>query len=180
MTSSSKSKAEPFWKPCLDILQQLAREPVAPIDELRMLQRQLEAAISMVESGKLVPMSEAERIEHASRFGAGAFVIGDFVITKRNPVLAASTGSATFTRFHMSLSVRGALNWPKAEMRRLAKSMTKPDGSAMTPQEAREALMDELAKGHEVVPIGTICDNWDWKEGCKGHRVQSPNAGDKV
>lgn len=86
------------------------------------------------------------------------------------------SGSVTFTRYHMSLSVRGALNWPKAEMRRLAKSMTKPDGSALTPEQAREALMDELAKGHEVVPIGIVCDNWDWKEGCKGHRAESPNA----
>jgi len=75
----------------------------------------------------------------------------------------------------MSLSVRGALNWPKREMRRLAKAMKKRDGSQMTPEEARDALMDELAKGHEQIPVGSRCDNWDWKEGCLGHRVEPPS-----
>ena len=75
--------APPFWKHGLDVLQQIAREPVAPVDELRMLQRQIEVAVGMVERGDLVPMSEQERIENASRFGVGAFVIGDFVITRR-------------------------------------------------------------------------------------------------
>lgn len=71
-----------FWQRGLDALQQLAREPVATADEMRELQKQLEMAIAMVERGDLVPMSERERIESASRFGVGAFVIGDFVITK--------------------------------------------------------------------------------------------------
>jgi hypothetical protein len=93
--------------------------------------------------------------------------------------LPSSTGSGTSTLYHMSLSVRGALNWPKREMRRLAKCLIKSDGSKMTPEEARNALMDQLALGHEQIPIGDRCDNWDWKEGCLGHRVQLPSPNDK-
>lgn len=74
---------QPFWKPGLDAFQQIAREPIAPADELRLLQRQLAIAIEMVERGDVAPMTELERINHASRFGPGAFVIGDFVITRR-------------------------------------------------------------------------------------------------
>jgi hypothetical protein len=72
-----------FWQRGLDSLQQIVREPVAPADELKKLQRQLEVAIGMVERGDLKPMSEQERIEHASRFGVGAFIIGDFVIRRK-------------------------------------------------------------------------------------------------
>jgi len=41
---------------------------------------------------------------------------------------------------------------------------------SMTPREAEDFLMDELAKGHEVIPI-CDCDNFDFKEngGCQGH-----------
>lgn len=55
----------------------------SPLVELKLLQRQVESAISMYQAGDFVPMTEQEKTEHASRFGAETFVIGDFVITKR-------------------------------------------------------------------------------------------------
>ncbi len=74
----------------------------------------------------------------------------------------------TFKKIHMCLSVRGALNWPKGELRRATKWILKPDGSKFTLEELRNALMDELVKGHEVIPINR-CDNFDYKKGCLGH-----------
>ena len=69
---------------------------------------------------------------------------------------------------HMCMSVRGALNWDKKTMKRNAKGFKTNDGRPMTADQVREALMDELAKGHEVIPLGE-CDNFDFKTGCKGH-----------
>lgn len=72
--------------------------------------------------------------------------------------------------FHIGLSVRGALGWKKRDLEKL---LSHEDGRRMSADEAREALMDELAKGHEMLPFGAACDNWCWKEGCKGHPVQA-------
>jgi len=69
---------------------------------------------------------------------------------------------------HMSLSVRGALNWSKAEMKRMASSITVDGKQLKTADEVRNFLLDELSKGHEMLPFGN-CDNHDWKTGCKGH-----------
>lgn len=71
---------------------------------------------------------------------------------------------------HMCLSVRGALNWDKRRLKNATKWITKEDGSHYTPDELRSALMDELAQGHEVIPMGE-CDDFDFKTGCRGHRA---------
>lgn len=43
------------------------------------------------------------------------------------------------------------------------------DGRSMTPDEAHDALLDELKKGREVIPLGE-CDNFDYAGGgCQGH-----------
>jgi hypothetical protein len=42
------------------------------------------------------------------------------------------------------------------------------DGTVMTTREAKKALEDELAQGHEIVP-SQGCNNFDWKKGCLGH-----------
>lgn len=75
------------------------------------------------------------------------------------------------TTYHMSLSVRGALSWPPSEFRKAAGPhgyIKKNDGTAFTVEELREALFDELAQGHEKIPMGE-CDNFDGKTGCRGH-----------
>lgn len=69
-------------------------------------------------------------------------------------------------RVHMSLSVRGVLtNWTPKMLKNLLRH---DDGRTMTAAEAKAALLDELAKGHEMLPYGN-CDNFDFKTGCQGH-----------
>lgn len=85
--------------------------------------------------------------------------------------------STTYTTYHLVASVRGMLNWPRAEMKRALKYMTKDDGSHFgSIDELRNALMDELSQGHEVLPMCKECDNHDWKDGCQGHRAENTAA----
>ena len=70
---------------------------------------------------------------------------------------------------HMCVSVRGMLNWPTSELRRGMKWITDGEGKPYaTIHDLRNALMDELAKGHEVLPTGE-CEGFDYKTGCPGH-----------
>ncbi len=72
---------------------------------------------------------------------------------------------------HMCVSVRGAIrNW-----RDWAGSITGDDGKRlMTKHEIQNALMDELAKGHEVIPLGNPCEGFDYSGGgCPGHSVEA-------
>ena len=72
------------------------------------------------------------------------------------------------TTIHLVVSVRGMLNWTTAETKRNLKSITKSDGTRYTSvNEFRNELMDELARGHEVLPTGA-CDRHDFKKGCLG------------
>jgi len=73
-------------------------------------------------------------------------------------------------RYHMSLNVRGALvNWSDDD---LATLLQHDDGSPMTAREAKLALLDELAKGHEVIPMSEACEGFDYSgRGCPGHEV---------
>lgn len=78
-------------------------------------------------------------------------------------------------KVHLCLSVRGALNQTKAEMKRMASSITVDGKRLKTADEVREFLLDELAQGHELLPFGE-CDNFDWKTGCKGHECLDKEA----
>jgi hypothetical protein len=73
---------------------------------------------------------------------------------------------------HLCLSVRGALNQTKAEMKRMAESITVDGKQLKTADEVRGFLLDELSQGHEMLPFGE-CDNFDWKTGCRGH-IENP------
>lgn len=66
---------------------------------------------------------------------------------------------------HVALNVRGALAWPKRELKGL---LTDNDGRKLSPDQARSALMDMLSQGIELLPIGD-CDGFDYKTGCAGH-----------
>lgn len=91
----------------------------------------------------------------------------------------ASDGSETFTNYHLCQSITGPLmNWNKSDWKKATKYITRNDGSHYTPDELKRAFLDELAKGHEVVPI-CECDNFDWKLGCQGHAPKSPNEKDQ-
>ncbi len=80
---------------------------------------------------------------------------------------------------HVCLSVRGALNWTKAEMKRMAPSITVDGKKLRTADEVKNFLLDELSKGHEVLPFGD-CDNFDWKTGCKGHENKVERVGENL
>jgi hypothetical protein len=70
----------------------------------------------------------------------------------------------------MGISVRGMLNWPDSETKRMLSSIKKSDGTPYRDvREFREELMDELSKGHEVLPMSKDCADWDFKTGCPGH-----------
>ena len=73
-------------------------------------------------------------------------------------------------RIHMCQSVRGALiNWNPREW----KNCVTENGKTLTPDEVRNRLFDELAKGHEVIPIGDACEGFDYSgSGCPGHEIK--------
>lgn len=72
------------------------------------------------------------------------------------------------TRIHVCQSIRGASpNWSVDDY---ASAFRHADGRPVSPTEAKMALMDELAKGHEVLPYGP-CEGFDFKTGCPGHRI---------
>jgi hypothetical protein len=71
---------------------------------------------------------------------------------------------------HLCVSVRGMLNWSTSETKRNLKSFTKSDGTRYSDiHEFRNALMDELSRGREVLPMGEACEGFDYKTGCPGH-----------
>lgn len=70
---------------------------------------------------------------------------------------------------HLSFCVQGALNACDADLNRLAKSFTVDGVRLKTADELKAFLRDELAQGHEMLPMSDECDNHDWKTGCMGH-----------
>lgn len=76
------------------------------------------------------------------------------------------------TTRHMAQSIIGPLtNWNQSDWKRATNWITRPDGSRYTHAELKAEFQSELAKGHEVVPIGE-CDNFDFKRGCRGHPAE--------
>lgn len=74
--------------------------------------------------------------------------------------------------YHLCLNVRGALlNWSDSD---LASCMTYDDGRKMTAREVKLFLMDEIAKGHKVIPT-CECSNFNHETGCGGHE-STPNS----
>lgn len=70
------------------------------------------------------------------------------------------------TTYHMGLDVKGVLkNWKPSQLKGL---LNHPDGKSMTADEVKDVLLNELSKGHEMLPIGE-CDKFDYKSGCLGH-----------
>ena len=68
------------------------------------------------------------------------------------------TLTTTSRTVYMCMSVRGAIN--SLHRQRGKKTyMTDDQGRPLTKQQALDALMDELAKGHETIPMGPQCAN---------------------
>jgi hypothetical protein len=92
--------------------------------------------------------------------------------------------------YYMCMSVRGAIK--DLQGRRGKKSYMNDDqGRPLTRLEAIDSLMDELAKGHEVIPMGDKCANpcqnadkgctgFDYKDGgCPGYCTQAEVNGNQ-
>jgi hypothetical protein len=75
---------------------------------------------------------------------------------------------------HVCLNVRGALmNWRPRDDKGVFR---RDDGTLLSPREAKAALVDELARGHELIPIGGPCEGFDHRTGCPGHDVRAEVA----
>lgn len=61
--------------------------------------------------------------------------------------------------------------------------LTRDDGTPIVGAfDIRQAFLDELALGHEVVPFGKPCEGFDYKHGCPGHPVleATPRPGEEA
>ena len=72
---------------------------------------------------------------------------------------------------HMCLSVRGVLRRDKRYLRQCLKWLFDGDGKPYpSVDHLRDALLNEIAKGHEVIPCGEECEGFDYGgKGCPGH-----------
>ena len=71
-------------------------------------------------------------------------------------------------RIHMCVNVRGLINHLRA-MRKNAKThMTGDDGRLLSRDAAIDACLDEIAKGHKVIPMSKCCGNPCKNSGCAG------------
>lgn len=68
---------------------------------------------------------------------------------------------------HLSLDVKGLLRWPDKRLTGLI--VNNETGRHLSPNEARDFLLDELSKGHLVLPYGKACEGFSFTDGCPGH-----------
>ena len=80
------------------------------------------------------------------------------------------------TTFHVHLSVRGAIrDFSKRELGSLFKNAA--TGRWLTADEAKDALLDNLAAGRSVLPMGAPCAGFDYAGGgCPGHTTATQAA----
>lgn len=71
--------------------------------------------------------------------------------------------------FHICVDVKGVLKLTPKEFHKEYNGVFSGDnGRVLSDKEARDALLEELAKGHRVIPSNG-CDNFDFQKGCLGH-----------
>ncbi|OOG61405.1 hypothetical protein B0E46_15615 [Rhodanobacter sp. B04] len=70
---------------------------------------------------------------------------------------------------HCCMDVRGAL---KMTQRQLGAMFRHSDGRRLSADRARDVLLDHVAAGHEVIPLGPVCQGFDYKTGCPGHETE--------
>jgi len=74
---------------------------------------------------------------------------------------------------HMCISVRGAItNFKPREWRNCVEDSE--TGRTLKPDEVFQGFLDELARGHEVIPFGKPCEGFDYSGGgCPGHPAEA-------
>jgi hypothetical protein len=77
----------------------------------------------------------------------------------------------------MCVDIRGVLRWSN---KKLAGMFTHDDGRRCSGPDAREFLLDQLALGRRVLPMGGPCEGFSYETGCPGHPVpDEPEESDK-
>lgn len=74
-------------------------------------------------------------------------------------------------KIHLCQDVRGALrDWAPALWEDVMRDTE--TGRMLSPREVQDYLFDQLAMGHEVIPIGVPCEGFDHSGGgCPGHTL---------
>ena len=84
-------------------------------------------------------------------------------------------------RIHSCLSVEGwlsrAVRATKAERKRITLGMTDDAGRPLTFEQAYEAMLQELAQGHRMLPVGKACEGFSYETGCPGHEIADGDQG---
>ncbi len=75
---------------------------------------------------------------------------------------------------HGCLDIRGALGWRKSQLRGM---FVDELGRKQTADQCREILLDELAKGRKVLPLGDPCEGFSFDTGCPGHTEPGEKSG---
>lgn len=70
--------------------------------------------------------------------------------------------------YHIHLDVRGSLLWDDKSWEENISLFSNEKNEPITVFDAKNFLMDELSKNHQVIPIGN-CRNFDFEHGCQGH-----------
>ena len=71
---------------------------------------------------------------------------------------------------HVGLSVRHAIaRWGRSDWELAAKYSTASDGTDVSADDLKAAYCEWLAKGIEMIPIGTPCEGFSYQTGCPGH-----------
>ena len=71
---------------------------------------------------------------------------------------------------HMSICIRGVLNWKPNKLQLLFEG---DKGEKLSVDEIKKYLYDKISEGFEYLPISEECDNFDPKKGCLGHPVKT-------
>lgn len=77
---------------------------------------------------------------------------------------------------HMCVDIRGVLGWKDRDLKGMFRH---DDGRSMSAAEIRDALYDELAKGHRVLPMSQDCEGFDFQTGCPGHPAPDDEGEDE-
>lgn len=78
------------------------------------------------------------------------------------------------TVLHAHIDVAGVLRWPKSQLAGMFRSA---EGRRLNGDECRDVLLEQLALGRRVLPLGEPCEGFDYSGGaCPGHHRGEPEG----
>jgi hypothetical protein len=81
----------------------------------------------------------------------------------------AATPVPSCTLIHLQLDVRRFLKAARPED--YQRTFCGPNGETIHWFNAKQLLQAELALGHNYLPVGEVCDAFDYVTGCAGHPI---------